>query len=448
MTTAPTSTFEVWTTNYLIDRLKYHLSNVSDKPRVDDSRNFGDRKYYNQAFDLLGIGVYKPTPFFIINLSDLTLELREVLSDLDIQCRQFVMKQAVGRIFEDINSELFHKSISRVLQVKFETMTIEEDDDKLLNDIDDHKVDEAARWTEKLLDRYENLQKVVSNNLPNLWPALEFALSVKSILNIRHCTLPFAGILLGPPSSLKTVVIELFKGCENTFHTHDFSPRSWVSHNSAIKKDKLRDVDMLPKTKNKLFLTPELAPTFSARDEDLLQTLGILTSVLDGHGYTSDTGAQGHRGYDEDIMFTWLGAAVDIPYKVHKHLSLLGPKLYFFRLPRITQTEDSYFDQVNEDFGDKVVTIRTALLEYLEYFDSNPRIAFEDDNDLPKIPLDHTKDEEFAHRYIIKLGKLLAPLRAVVPTWETRDSQGSEYNFDIAIVEDPSRAITQLRNLG
>jgi hypothetical protein len=326
-------------------------------------------------------------------------------------------------------------------------MTVEEDDDKLLNDIDDHKADEAARWTEKLLERYENLLKVVSNNLPNLWPALEFALSVKSILNIRHCTLPFAGILLGPPSSLKTVVIELFKGCEHTFHTHDFSPRSWVSHNSAIKKDKLRDVDMLPKTKNKLFLTPELAPTFSARDEDLLQTLGILTSVLDGHGYTSDTGAQGHRGYDEDIMFTWLGAAVDIPYKVHKHLSLLGPKLYFFRLPRITQTEDSYFDQVNEDFGDKVVTIRTALLEYLEYFDGNPCIAFEDDNDLPKIPLDHTKDEEFAHRYIIKLGKLLAPLRAVVPTWETKDSQGSEYNFDIAIVEDPSRAITQLRNL-
>ena len=83
----------------------------------------------------------------------------------------------------------------------------------------------------------------------------------------------------------------------------------------------------------------------------------------------------------------------------------------------------------------------------MAYFDTNPNISFEPDNDLPKIPLDHTKDEEFAHRYIIKLGKLLAPLRAVVPTWETKDSQGSEYNFDIAIVEDPSRAITQLRNL-
>lgn len=186
---------------------------------------------------------------------------------------------------------------------------------------------------------------------------------------------------------------------------------------------------------------------FSAREEDLLQQIGILTSVLDGHGFTSDTGAQGHRGYDEDIMFTWLGAAVDIPYKVHKALSTLGPKLYFFRLQKIDESEESCFEHKDEDFDKKKQAIKSALIEYLAYFDTSPNISFEPDNDLTKIPLDHTKDEEFAHRYIIKLGKLLAPLRAVVPTWETKDSQGSEYNFDIAIVEDPSRAITQLRNL-
>lgn len=329
-------------------------------------------------------------------------------------------------------------------------MTIEEDDeDRLLNDKEDdnHKTDEALKWTEKLSEKYESLHNIVSDKLPTLWPALEFALSVKTILNIRYCDLPFAGIILGPPSSLKTVVIELFRGLPNTYHTHDFSPRSWVSHNSAIKKEKLGDVDMLPKVKNKLFLTPELAPTFAQRDEDLLQTLGILTSVLDGHGFGSDSGAQGHRGYDQDIMFTWLGASVDIPYKVHKNLSLLGPKLYFFRLPKVERDDESYFAQKDDDFGNKVKEIRAALLDYLDYFETNPYIAFEPKNDLPKIPLDHTKDDEFTHRYIIKLGKLLAPLRAVVPTWETKDSQGSEYNFDIAIVEDPSRAITQLRNL-
>jgi hypothetical protein len=99
----------------LVDLLKYHLATV-----VGEEGKYNNRKYYNQAFGLLRIGAYKPIPFFIINLSDLTLELREALSSLDIQSRQFVMKQAVGRIFEDINSELFHNSISGVLKVKFE----------------------------------------------------------------------------------------------------------------------------------------------------------------------------------------------------------------------------------------------------------------------------------------------------------------------------------------
>jgi hypothetical protein len=106
------------TTNYLIDRLKFHLSNT--EAERDEGKIFGDRKYYNQAFDLLRIGAYKPTPYFIIYLSDLNAELRKELSSLDKLTRQFVLKQTVGRIFEDINSDLFHKSVSRVLQVKFE----------------------------------------------------------------------------------------------------------------------------------------------------------------------------------------------------------------------------------------------------------------------------------------------------------------------------------------
>jgi hypothetical protein len=176
--------------------------------------------------------------------------------------------------------------------------------------------------------------------------------------------------------------------------------------------------------------------------------LSILTSVLDGHGFESDTGAQGHRGYNEDIMFTWLGAVVDIPFRVHKQLSQLGAKLYFYRLPRLQQEEEDYFDQKSDDFAKKIQAISQSLSEYLDYFDANPSITFEPENKLlPKIQLDETKDEDLAHRYIIRLGMLLAPLRAIVPTWETKDTQGSEYAYAMAIIEDPSRAITQLRNL-
>jgi hypothetical protein len=42
---------------------------------------------------------------------------------------------------------------------------------------------------------------------------------------------------------------------------------------------------------------------------------------------------------------------------------------------------------------------------------------------------------------------LLAKLRGAVPTWETKDTQGSEYAYSIATIEDCSRAITQLKNL-
>lgn len=238
----------------------------------------------------------------------------------------------------------------------------------------------AKDWSvSKLLEKYENLRRVTLKNIPNLWPGLEFALSVKSILNIKDCTLPFIGILLGPASSLKTVIIECFRGYRNTYYTDNFSPKSLVSHVSGKTEKQLRKDDMLPKLKNNYFLTPELAPIFSARDDDLLQLLGIITRIADGQGYESDSGTQGHRGYDEDIMFTWLGAAVDIPYKVHKLLGTLGPKLYFFRLPRIEESEDEYYKTRNESFIKKKEEIRTALHEYLVYFDVNPEAELEFD---------------------------------------------------------------------
>lgn len=63
-------------------------------------------------------------------------------------------------------------------------------------------------WKNKLIQKYENLYNVVQSNLPNLWHSLEFELSVLKILNIKDCTLPFGGIVLGRPSSLKTAGID------------------------------------------------------------------------------------------------------------------------------------------------------------------------------------------------------------------------------------------------
>jgi hypothetical protein len=111
---------EPWTKNYLVDRLKRHLAtfDVSVRPS-NDEKIYDHRKYYQQAHKSLLFGALKPVPPFVIYLSDLSPKIIKELYDLDRESRKYVLKQAVGRIFEDINSDLYHNSISRVLDVRF-----------------------------------------------------------------------------------------------------------------------------------------------------------------------------------------------------------------------------------------------------------------------------------------------------------------------------------------
>ena len=188
----------------------------------------------------------------------------------------------------------------------------------------------AEEWKSVLNERYNDLKSTCEKNFPGIWHSMEFELSVLRILNLKGCSLPFAGIILGMPSSLKTLGIELFRDCKSVYYTDSFSSKAFVSHNTSVPKDELPKIDMLPRIKDKCLLAPELSSIFSKKDDDLIEILGILTRVLDGHGYESDSGAHGRRGYSGAHMFTMIGAAVDVPYKVHKHLANLGPKAVFF----------------------------------------------------------------------------------------------------------------------
>jgi hypothetical protein len=122
-------------------------------------------------------------------------------------------------------------------------------------------------WNTKLVEKYQNLYKLVNESIPELWIPLEFALSIKTILNIKNCTLPFTGILLGPPSSLKTIIVELFRKWRNSYYTDNFTARTFVSQYAGIKEEQLK-IDMLPKIKDKYFLCSELSPTFMKKEDE------------------------------------------------------------------------------------------------------------------------------------------------------------------------------------
>jgi hypothetical protein len=84
----------------------------------DTAAIFDKRKYYNRAHKYLKNGRFNPTASFVINLSDLTPTLINEIYALDDTDRGFVLELAVRGIIEDINFELYHNSISKILRVE------------------------------------------------------------------------------------------------------------------------------------------------------------------------------------------------------------------------------------------------------------------------------------------------------------------------------------------
>jgi hypothetical protein len=308
---------------------------------------------------------------------------------------------------------------------------------------------DPLKWFQELEIRYEKLQNIIQNSsmpLPQLMLPLEFALSVKNILNLADNTLPFAGFLLGAPSSLKTVTVELFRTYWHSVYRDDFSPKAFVSHYSGLPEEDLQKIDLLPNIQHKLFLTPELAPLFTGSEDDILKAFGLLTRLLDGRGLETHSGTQGRRGYHGDYMFTWFGAVVDISQRVHRMMGNLGPKMYFLRLPKSYHKEKDLIQQIKDPkFLEDKAKIEAALMEYLKWFEASPTMNAK--NGLPKEEWDETLSEPNTIKYIARLAELIGPLRGVAEVQDTEDTYGSSYGYSNTIIEEPWRANQQLYNL-
>ena len=338
-------------------------------------------------------------------------------------------------------------------------------------------------WQLSVQEKYKKIRAAMEKNFPGAWPMLQFCLAVKSILNIEGCTLPFMGVILAIPSSMKTLVIQLFRKYPHSLYSDNFTPNAFQSHNAALNEEQLRKNDLLPRLHNRLFLTPELAPVFTANEDELRKSLGIITRVLDGHGLETDSGAQGHRRYG-NTFFVWVGAAVEIPYRVWTLLGTLGHKIYFFR-PDIPEKSVEDLERIakENDFLDKFEETEKALLEYLVTFDAAPMssIIRIDDSGLVKVKWDEKKggEQNQAIECIARVANLLKRLRGIVYISRSKtkpsgyNSKGSstdnekpndkngeeiqdsnfvtsdesDYDTDYPIVEDPSRAVILLRNL-
>lgn len=113
----------VWSVSFQLDKLKQYLamnSKLIVNPKTGQITEH--RKYYWQVLEMQKIGVldHKMTKPFVIFLSDLPEKMKIELLDPNDKHRGYVVFQAVGRLFEDVNYQLYHNSISGILRIRVE----------------------------------------------------------------------------------------------------------------------------------------------------------------------------------------------------------------------------------------------------------------------------------------------------------------------------------------
>ena len=136
----------------------------------------------------------------------------------------------------------------------------------------------------------------------DLWRAVKTSLAVVTSLSLRkrhHCVVL---VHEGASGKGKSAVVRVLMPDGNATRSYveradDFTPASFVSHAANRTPKELAKIDLLPRVKDKVMLTKELAPLFRDDEKELRKNFARLTSVLDGDGYKTHSGTHGGRGY-------------------------------------------------------------------------------------------------------------------------------------------------------
>ena len=227
-----------------------------------------------------------------------------------------------------------------------------------------------------------NLDRLISEVegvYPTLVDPLTANLATVGILCFQDYVQPVSLINVGNSGCGKTTVLDLIMPDRDStldvlFRCDNFTPASFVSHSTSVKRDTLKDIDLLPKIENKSLITKELAPLFRGSKDDLVKTFAILTSVLDGMGYVSQSGVHGTRGYDRPLVFSWLGATTPLPHSIHALMAQLGGRLLFWNMDSKPQSQEELAAFVNDDqFFISHQYLRGRVNDFLEaHFEKYP----------------------------------------------------------------------------
>jgi hypothetical protein len=282
--------------------------------------------------------------------------------------------------------------------------------------------------------------RVVGENFPEIVQETIICLSVAASLLLEDQQNPVALNLEGPPSSLKTTLVDFFGAADDKCYRSDkFTPKSFVSHSASISREKLAEVDLLPRIRHKVFLVPELAPLFGLRNEDLLESFSILTRVLDGQGLSTDSGVHGRRGHTGDYLFAWIGCTTPIPHNVWKTMGKLGSRFLFIEMPADEQSDAELVRGAagGVSYRDRIRLCQETVADFLE-------ALWTETGGVRSVAWRRHADPEPVMLRIAAFAKVLARLRGTISIWREGSGDEETYNFSTPVIEGPQRAMSLL----
>lgn len=287
---------------------------------------------------------------------------------------------------------------------------------------------------------YREWQAAIKANFPDLLFSAEICLSIISQILITDITNPFALVLVDVPSAGKTITLNFFAEIDPlTYATDKFTPAAFVSNAANVKKEKLAEVDLLPRITNMTLIVRDLATIFSKRDDDLNELLGILTRVLDGEGLNTESGVHGARHYTGEYLLMLLAASTPIPHKVWKMMGSLGSRLFFLNMNSKDTSDDELVDQLGSaTHKDKERACREVTKRFLQTLWSQHPLG---------VAWDGEQDDRDQKLVIARCAQLLARLRGVVNVYTEKGDNGANYSYTTPIVEKPTRINRLLYNL-
>lgn len=219
------------------------------------------------------------------------------------------------------------------------------------------------------LDDYGVRETIRENFDDETLHVAEAVLSAHAVLAIEDAS-PFGLVVVGVSGTGKTTVLRFIEGgttSERMFYrSDDVTPAAFVSHNASVSTDDLDSIDLLPKIQHKTLVSRDMATWFEGTRENIREKMATMANVMDGDGYTRDSGTHGQRGYEGDYRFNFIGASTPLDPRAWETMGHVGNRLVFIQKPNTKSINEVVDDVFGEsEYSAKVAACREVVDRFL-----------------------------------------------------------------------------------